>query len=104
MSSHRLQKDWKARLKSVVSFGLGWTKPKHFREMFGVAWRNRDNPGYAWKVLEGKVLLSPVAHDTLQIYWSEGNVIIRQGVTDPLSGVPDYNAPITVEKIPDNIR
>src|SRR5581483_10463284 len=49
--SHRIQKDWKARLKSWVPFGLGQVKPKHFRDMIGVAWRNRDNLPYAWKVL-----------------------------------------------------
>lgn len=32
-------------------FGLGVTKPKHFREMLKAAWRNRDNLGYGWKVL-----------------------------------------------------
>lgn len=30
---------------------MGKTKPKHFRDMARVAWRNRDNLGYAWKVL-----------------------------------------------------
>ena len=43
MASHKLQKDWKARLKSAVPFGLGQTKPKHFRDMAGVVWKNRDN-------------------------------------------------------------
>src|SRR5215813_9059292 len=51
MASHRLTKSWKGRLKSAVPFGLGQIKPKHFRAMAAVAWRNRDNPGYAWKVL-----------------------------------------------------
>jgi molybdopterin-dependent oxidoreductase alpha subunit len=51
MQSHRIQKSWKTRLKSAVPFGLGQTKPKHFRDMAGIAWRNRDNLGYAWKVL-----------------------------------------------------
>src|SRR5947209_3015266 len=51
MTSHRLQKDWKTRLKAAVPFGLGQAKPKHFRDMAGVAWRNRDNLSYAWKVL-----------------------------------------------------
>ncbi len=51
MSSCQIQKDWKARLKSAVPFGLGLAKPKHFRDMAAVAWRNRDNLGYAWKVL-----------------------------------------------------
>ena len=32
-------------------FGLGRVKPKHFREMLRVAWRNRDELGYAWRVL-----------------------------------------------------
>ena len=51
MSSHRIQKNWKAKLKSAVPFGLGQAKPKHFRDMAGIAWQNRDNLGYAWKVL-----------------------------------------------------
>src|SRR5213594_1452447 len=51
MSSHRIQKGWKAKLKAAVPFGLGQTKPKHFRDMAGVLWKNRDNLGYAWKVL-----------------------------------------------------
>ena len=51
MPSHQIQKDWKARLKSAVPFGLGQVKPKHFRDMAGVIWKNRDNLPYAWKVL-----------------------------------------------------
>src|SRR5215510_6418069 len=51
MISHKIQRGWRARLKSVVPFGLGQAKPKHFRDMASIAWRNRDNPGYAWKVL-----------------------------------------------------
>src|SRR5438874_3878286 len=51
MSSHKLQKDWKAKLKNFVPFGLGQVKPKHFRDMAEVTWKNRDNLGYAWKVL-----------------------------------------------------
>src|SRR5881275_852137 len=51
MASHKLQKDWKAKLKTAVPFGLGQTKPKHFHDMAGVIWKNRDNLPYAWKVL-----------------------------------------------------
>src|SRR5882672_193622 len=51
MASHKLQKDWKERLKSAVPFGLGQAKPKHFRDMAGIVWKNRDNLPYAWKVL-----------------------------------------------------
>ena len=49
--THKLQKDWRAKLKSLVPFGLGQAKPKHFRDMAGVVWKNRDNLPYAWKVL-----------------------------------------------------
>ncbi len=31
--------------------GLGHTKPHHYLEMLKIAWQNRDNLGYAWKVL-----------------------------------------------------
>src|SRR5215475_13092 len=51
MATHRIQKDWKARLKSAAPFGLGQVKPKHFRDMAGIVWKNRDNLPYAWKVL-----------------------------------------------------
>src|SRR5881396_2158735 len=51
VSTHKLQKNWKAKLKSAVPFGLGQTKPKHFRDMAKVVWANRDNLSYAWKVL-----------------------------------------------------
>jgi molybdopterin-dependent oxidoreductase alpha subunit len=36
---------------SWVPFGLFEQKPHHFRDMLRVAWENRDNLGYAWKVL-----------------------------------------------------
>jgi molybdopterin-dependent oxidoreductase alpha subunit len=32
-------------------FGLGETKPRHYLEMFRVAWENRDNLPYAWRIL-----------------------------------------------------
>ncbi len=36
---------------SPIPFGLGETKPHHFRDMARIAWTNRDNLGYAWRVL-----------------------------------------------------
>lgn len=36
---------------SSMPFGLGETKPQHYRDMFRIFWDNRDNLGYAWKVL-----------------------------------------------------
>ncbi len=50
-SSHKIEKDLKSRIKGAVPFGMGQIKPKHFRYMAGVAWKNRDNLAYAWKVL-----------------------------------------------------
>src|SRR5919106_7046367 len=39
------------RIVSWVPFGFGKTKPHHFREMAQVAWENRDNLGYASRIL-----------------------------------------------------
>ena len=49
MPDHRVEQEH--GLAAKVPFGLGRWKPKHFRDMAGVAWRNRDNLPYAWKVL-----------------------------------------------------
>jgi len=51
LMSHRIQKNWKGKLKAAMPFGLGQTKPRHFRDMAKIAWANRDNLPYAWKVL-----------------------------------------------------
>ena len=48
---------------------------------------------------EGRVFLAPIARGNLQVHWPEGNVIIRRGVIEPASGVPDYNAKAKVAKI-----
>src|SRR6266571_8911140 len=51
MPSHKIARTWQDKLKAAIPFGLGQTKPKHFRDMAKVVWKNRDNLGYAWKVL-----------------------------------------------------
>jgi molybdopterin-dependent oxidoreductase alpha subunit len=38
-------------IRDFVPFGLLSDKPHHFRDMAKVAWSNRDNLGYAWRVL-----------------------------------------------------
>src|SRR5688500_3235631 len=38
-------------LRRLVPFGIDARKPRHFRDMFKIAWENRDNLGYAYKVL-----------------------------------------------------
>src|ERR1043165_3236041 len=49
MNDHRLPRT--AGASRWIPFGLGQVKPKHFRNMAEVVWENRDNLGYAWKVL-----------------------------------------------------
>jgi molybdopterin-dependent oxidoreductase alpha subunit len=49
--SHRIERTWKEKLRAAVPFGLGQTKPQHFRDMGRILWKNRDNLPYAWKVL-----------------------------------------------------
>jgi molybdopterin-dependent oxidoreductase alpha subunit len=48
---HEIQRTRRDRLLALIPFGLGRTKPKHFRDMMRVVWKNRDNLPYAWKVL-----------------------------------------------------
>ncbi|MEO8433219.1 MAG: FdhF/YdeP family oxidoreductase [Acidobacteriota bacterium] len=40
---------------SLSPFGLGQSKPRHFREMGRVLWENRDELPYAWRILKGGV-------------------------------------------------
>ncbi len=47
----RKPRSLRALAHSWVPFGLGETKPRHFRDMARIAWENRDNLAYAWKVL-----------------------------------------------------
>lgn len=37
---------------SWIPFGIGKSKPNHYLDMAGVAWENRDNLKYAWKILK----------------------------------------------------
>jgi molybdopterin-dependent oxidoreductase alpha subunit len=48
-------------------------------------------------VMKGIVQLAPVKSGTLQAYWPEANVLISRRV-DPVSGEPDYNAEVWIEK------
>jgi molybdopterin-dependent oxidoreductase alpha subunit len=36
-------------------YGIGETKPNHYKEMAKIAWKNRDNLPYAWRILRGGV-------------------------------------------------
>ncbi len=48
---HALRDDTITRLKVLSPLGLGHKKPKHFRDMLKVVWKNRDNLPYAWDVM-----------------------------------------------------
>lgn len=48
---HRIERTWKDKWRAAIPFGLGQTKPQHFRDMGRVLWKNKDNLPYAWKVL-----------------------------------------------------
>ncbi len=39
------------KLARLSPFGIGHTKPKHFRDMLKVVWDNRDNLPHAWRVI-----------------------------------------------------
>lgn len=49
--AQRRVKDASAGPTSGLPFGLGQTKPKHYRAMLKAAWENRASLGYAWRVL-----------------------------------------------------
>lgn len=43
------------RLGRRLPFGLGATKPRHYREMLRVVWENRDQLPFAWRILRDGV-------------------------------------------------
>ena len=45
---------------------------------------------------DGTVHLADIAQQSLQVVWPEGNVLMSAGVSDSESGIPDYNAVVTV--------
>lgn len=36
---------------SLIPYGIGQTRPNHYWNMVGALWENRDNLGYAWRIL-----------------------------------------------------
>ena len=48
--------------------------------------------------MRGVIQIAPLKSGTLQAYWPEANVLIGRR-TDPLSGEPDYNAEVRLEKV-----
>ncbi len=48
--------------------------------------------------MNGVIQIAPVKSGTLQAYWPEANVLIARRA-DPVSGEPDYNVEVSIEKI-----
>lgn len=49
--------------------------------------------------MKGVIQVAPVKAGTVQAYWPEANVLISRR-TDPVSGEPDYNTEVWIEKAP----
>ncbi|MCC6424985.1 MAG: FdhF/YdeP family oxidoreductase [Phycisphaerales bacterium] len=47
----KLKRSLAGRLKNLIPFGVGQTKPRHFRDMSRILWENKDNLSHGWKVL-----------------------------------------------------
>ncbi|HSE39953.1 MAG TPA: molybdopterin-dependent oxidoreductase, partial [Acidobacteriota bacterium] len=45
-------KNSRTDIVSLMPFGLGKTKPTHYRDMARIFWENRDNLKYAWRILK----------------------------------------------------
>jgi hypothetical protein len=43
--------------------------------------------------------IAPIARGNAQMHWPEGNALIKRGVRDPESGIPDYNATVEIERV-----
>jgi anaerobic selenocysteine-containing dehydrogenase len=48
--------------------------------------------------LHARVHVSPLRPGNVQVFFPEGNVLLRVGKRDAESGVPDYNAVVTIER------
>ena len=46
----------------------------------------------------GRAKLSPIKPRNVQVHWPEGNVLIKRGAVDPICGIPDYNAVVSIER------
>jgi predicted molibdopterin-dependent oxidoreductase YjgC len=49
--------------------------------------------------LRARLHVSPIRPGNVQVFFPEGNVLLGAGRRDPASGVPDYNAVVTVEAV-----
>lgn len=50
--------------------------------------------------LRARIRIAPIRPRNVQMYWPEGNVLIRRGIVDPSCEMPDYNAFVRIEPAP----
>jgi anaerobic selenocysteine-containing dehydrogenase len=51
--------------------------------------------------LRCRVHAAPIASGNLQVHWPEGNALIEAGRRSAEARIPDYNAQVTIEPIPE---
>jgi molybdopterin-dependent oxidoreductase alpha subunit len=44
----------------------------------------------------GRAKVAPIKERNVQVHWPEGNVLLKRGQTDPVCGIPDYNAVVQI--------
>ena len=49
--------------------------------------------------LRGRIRIAPIRPRNVQVYWPEGNVLIRRGIVDPSCEMPDYNTLVRIEPV-----
>ncbi|MCA9773608.1 MAG: hypothetical protein KC466_14425, partial [Myxococcales bacterium] len=48
--------------------------------------------------MRARVVAGPILPGNLQVHWPEGNVLLPHGRREPLSGIPDYNVLVRVDR------
>jgi molybdopterin-dependent oxidoreductase alpha subunit len=48
--------------------------------------------------LKGRCRIAAIAPGNVQVHWPEGNVLIERGVSDPESGISDFNALVDIAR------
>ena len=51
------------------------------------------------KKFRGHAYIAPIMPGNLQVHWPEGNALIEPNIRSPVSGMPDYNAVVWLEKV-----
>ena len=50
--------------------------------------------------LTGACKFTPMKRRNIQVYWPEGNVLLKRGAKDPVCGIPDYNSTVSIYPLP----